>query len=57
MCFFRGLHKGDDECAKCFILKSGLLHCGSSGASGNKGMLENIIDYIDRSYHESMSSL
>jgi hypothetical protein len=39
---------GNDECAKCFILKREyLLHCGSSRASGNKGMLENIINYID----------
>jgi hypothetical protein len=33
-----------------------MLHCGSSGDSRNKGILENIIDYIHQSYLESLSS-
>jgi hypothetical protein len=47
----------DDECAMCFILRRKyLLHCGSSRASGNKGILKNIIDYIHRSCLEFLSS-
>jgi hypothetical protein len=48
----------DDECAVCFILRRELmLHFGSSRDFRNKGILENIIDYIHQSYLESLSSL
>jgi hypothetical protein len=46
------------ECAMCFILRREyLLHCGSSGGFGNKGILETRIDYIHWSYLEFLSSL
>jgi hypothetical protein len=47
----------NDECAMCFILrKKYLLHYGGFGDFGNKGILDNIIDYIHQSYPESLSS-
>jgi len=40
-----------------FILrKEYLLHCGSSKGFGNKGILETKIDYVHRSYLESLSN-
>jgi hypothetical protein len=42
----------------CFILRREyLLHCGSFGGFGNKGILESIIDYTHRSCLESLFSL
>jgi hypothetical protein len=48
----------NDEWAMCFILRREyLLHCGSSGGFGNKGILESKIDYTHWSCHESLSNL